>query len=187
MGQRITDKKLKDKRFAGKEKVILTAFFSVKEKISTNCLAKRAKVSRATINRHHGNAYDIVSNYEKYILKKYKMYMRCPLKKCKVMPRKIYLSMLVFMYKNRIVLGMLIKNKDKEILEEMVEFLESMVINNKEKHSNEVLRVYLKEITGILEIWVLDGFKKEKIDEILKKIMYLTDNLEKRLAPLEKK
>ena len=167
MKQRITEEKLKDKRFRETEKAILIAFFSMKEKIDTNGLIKKAHISRSTFNRHHKNVYEIVPDYEMYIMRKFKLNMAKLINKKMVEVEKIYWRMLLFMFKNRAILGMLIKNEEKGIIEKMVEAVEPKTIKIKGDFRQEVLKVHIKEIVGLIEIWGI-----------------LTDSIKIRLEPI---
>ena len=187
MKQRITEEKLKDKRFRETEKAILIAFFSMKEKIDTNGLIKKAHISRSTFNRHHKNVYEIVPDYEMYIMRKFKLNMGKLINKEKVEIEKVYRRMLLFILKNRTILGILIKNEEKEIIEKMVEAVEPKIVRMKGDFRQEILKVHAKEIIGLIEIWGTRGFKREELERIYDKIMFLTDSIKIRLEPIWRK
>ncbi len=186
MRQRITEQKLKDKRFRETEKAILIAFFSVQGKIGTKQLIKKANISRSTFNRHHKNVYEIIPDYEVYIMRKYMVSMGRLAGKRRVEARSIYRKMLLFMFQNRVILKMLIENEEKEIIEKMVEIIEPKVIKIEENYEPEILKVHMKEVVGLIELWGLRGFEREEIEKMFEKIMFLTENLKVRLAPIGK-
>ena len=69
---RITDKKLNNKKFRKSEEATLDAFFLAKDYLSIKRIAQIAHISRSTIYRHHGSVTKITENYEVFILKRYK-------------------------------------------------------------------------------------------------------------------
>ena len=91
---RITEKNFRNKRFRKSEEAILEAFFGNKEILSVRVIAKRAKVSRATFYRHHKAAYNIISDYEDYILEKYNRVLSRLVKKMSL--KVIFHQMLMF-------------------------------------------------------------------------------------------
>ena len=73
---RITEKRLKDKRFRDTEEAIVMAFFVLKDKICLKRLIKTAGISRSTLYRHHENINKIVPDYEEYMVSKYKRFIK---------------------------------------------------------------------------------------------------------------
>ena len=52
------------------------------------------------------------------------------------------------------------------------------------KNSEKMLRVYAKEVAGVIEEWGKDGFKEGELEAVLGKIMYLTETMRQRLGPV---
>ena len=52
------------------------------------------------------------------------------------------------------------------------------------KNSEKIFRVYISEVVGLVEEWGREGFLEVEIEKLLSEIMYLTDTMRSRLAPL---
>lgn len=187
MKQKITDKKLKDQRFRKSERAIIKALFSSKRILGARVIVKRAKISRSTLNRHHGSVCEIVSNYEEYILEKYNRLMLGLIRKKGIRVRTIYYQILIFVIKNRDVFKMVIEKGDGKIIEKMVRKIEPklMEVYRLPKNCEKILAVYEKEIIGVVEGWMRGDFKEDEM-VILGDIMYLTETMRSRLMPLAK-
>ena len=95
MKRRITEKRLNNKRFKKSEEALIRAFFSERRRLNARVIMKRAKISRSTLYRHHRTIYDIVPDYEDFILVKYNRLMRKLTDKKRTNMRIIYYQMLI--------------------------------------------------------------------------------------------
>ena len=57
--QKITEQKLKNKRYRATEKAIILAFSLMADRLSLRELIRAARISRTTLYRHHGNITQI--------------------------------------------------------------------------------------------------------------------------------
>lgn len=185
MTDRITDEKLKNKRFKKTEEAIIMAFFLAKDKLSLKRLLQLAKISRSTLYRHHKNLTEIVPDYEKYILKKCKNYMKPLIKKDESRLKTLYQRILIFMVANRFIIEFLLKNGSQNIIERIVKALKPMILASGKVTDGEMFKIYTKEVAAIIEEWCRLGFKKDDILPTTYKIMYLTDQAYIRLSPLK--
>lgn len=182
MPRRFTDKKLKNKKFREIEHAIAVAYFSAKTKISICRLIKTAKISRSTFYRHHQTIYTIVPDYEDYILRQYKNIFRSLHKKIKL--KNLYERTVIFIYIHQEIMNFLFKYGQKNLIEEMFLILSPHILTSSQKINREILGIYIKEISAVLEKWQSDGYKKDEILKTVDKIMYLTDTASLRLSPI---
>lgn len=174
MKHEITDEKLNNTKFRKSEIAILLSFSSSKSVV---------KVSPSTISRHHGGIDNVLPNYSRYIIRKYTKYVNSLTDDVKGVLRKKFQRMLLFIFKNKIVLGVLMENEKIGVFEKIVEMTEPAGFR---EYGRMTLKVYEKEITGVIEIWGVDGFRMDRMTQILNVIMDLTDSVETRLVSLGK-
>lgn len=185
MADRITDKKLKNKRFRKNEEAIIMAFFLTKDKLSLKRLLYYAKISRSTLYRHHKNLNEVAPDYEKYILKKCKNYMKPFMKKEELGLKTLYQRILVFLVANQFVINYLLKYSNHDFIEKIIKVLKPIILASDKVDDGEVFKIYTKEVAVVIEEWCRLGFKKEDILPTANKIMYLTDQAYIRLSPLK--
>ena len=184
MGERITDKKLKNKRFKKTEETIIMAFFTAREILSVDRLIKIAGISRSTLYRHHKSVYEIAPNYERYILKKYNRALKRVLKTKRIRLPCIYRKMLIFIRTHHQIIEFILKYGKPDLLEKMIDMLKPKLISTGKITDEIVFKVYSKEVSGIIAHWILNGSEKSEILSIVKKIIYLTDSAKLRLGPI---
>lgn len=185
---RLLEKRLSDQRYRKTEEKILRAFFEEDNYISTTEMARKAKVSRSTLHRHHRKVAWIVRDYERYILWKYTREMRRALKKERVSVKQLYLKMLLFIRENKKGLELVvIKGKSRWVLEKMVGKMRPKLTRKLrlKDGSRKKFRVYVAEVVEILVGWGENGFKREDIEKVLLDIMYLTEVASARLGGLK--
>ena len=180
-----TNKTKKDKRFWKNERAIQKAFFRAQEVIGAKLLAKRAKVSRATLYRHHKNVYRIMPDIEQETLNVFEQQMSEVKLKKGVKVQWLFYRMLSYIRKNRTKFRVMVQRGDERILEQMVDDLMPKIVQNYHisMENEEMVRVYQKEITGVIETWILDGFEKSEMS-VLRDIMYLTRTARKHLMTI---
>ncbi len=183
----ITDKKLKDKRFRINERAIIKAFFSNKKILGARVIARRAKISRSTLYRHHKTVYEIIPDYEKYILDKYYRLIGKLIKKRDVDTKTLYIYMLIFMMKNKEIFKMVLSRGNMKTIEKMIKKIESRVAIEYRlpKNCEKMLDVYRKEVLGIVEKWIKNDFTDDYTG-VLSDILYLTKTLRNRLIVITK-
>ena len=160
------------------------AFFLAKDKLSLKRILYTAKISRSTLYRHHKNLAEIAPDYEKYIIKKCKNYMKPLMKDDDSQLKVLYQRILVFMVTNRLIIRFLLKYSNQNILEKIVRALKPKILASGKVADGEMFKIYSKEVAGIIEGWCKLGFKKDALVPTTNKIMYLTDQAYPRLSPL---
>jgi len=181
---RITEKKLKNKRFKRTEDAIITAFSLSREMLSADRLVKLAGISRSTLHRHHKNVYEIAPDYKQYILAKYRRMINRLLKTRHIKLGRIYYKILIFLVAYRRIIEFLLQSGNAGLIEEMVTYLSPKIPSTHKITNAEILAIYNKEVSGIIEHWIAAGFQKDAISTTVDKITYLTDTVKTRLAPI---
>ena len=161
------------------------AYYLTKDKLSLKRLLKYAKISRSTLYRHHKNLHEIAPDYEKYILKKCKNTMRKLMQSKGSHLKTLYQRILVFMAANQFIMKFLLQYGSPNLMERIVTALKPKIIATNKVADGEMFKIYVKEVSAIIEEWCKNGFKKEAIVPTTNKIMYLTDQAYIRLSPLK--
>lgn len=177
--------KLKNKRFRQTEKTIMAAFL-IKEKLSVGRLIKRAGISRSTFYRHHHTVYDVIPDYKKFILRKYRHTMKCLMLNKQVRLRTLYQRTLVFIYSYQEIFDLFLKCDTHGVVEAMLSVLKPKILSVSDITDGEMIRIYLKGVAGLIESWQQDGFQKDEIFTVLDKISYLTKSAHRHLKPVAK-
>lgn len=182
-----SEKRMLNRRFRGTEEAILDALFSAKNFLNMESVVGGAKISRSTFYRHHKTIHSVVSDYERYVLKKYIKILSKIMHKRDVEIKILYRQMLVFMMVNKKVLLFLLKNNNGEVVRKMIRKLEPSVVEECRwpKESKKMFEIYVNEIFGVVEGWSKENFAEGRIEVVLGDIMYLTETSRKRLLPLE--
>lgn len=183
MKNRITDKKLRDKRFRKTEEAIILAFIEAKERLSPERIIRIAHISRSTLYRHHHSIQDIAPDYEEYILRKYHSFIKHNCNKKGTNCGFLYHRILVFISVNHILIDFLLRFGNQNIIEQMILELNT-TISIYEDFSEEIFYIYAKEVSGVIEKWGTGGYSRESITPTVRKITYLTDTALHRLKPL---
>ena len=179
---RITEEKLNNKRFRKTEEAIIMAFFLVKDYSSIERFIKVAKISRSTLYRHHRTISQIVPDYEKYILKKYKKVIRGLPKKTTI--KNLYQRTLIFIVANKKIAQFLHRFGNHNTLEKMIYCLKPKITSSGKITNDEMFKIYAKEVVGVIEQWEQGGFKMDETPSAVRKIMYLTNSARARLGPI---
>lgn len=182
----LTEKRMTNKRFRKTEEAILKVFFEGNYYMCAKEVAEKAGVSRATVYNHHRVIKEILQDYEKYILRKYRRMIRKVTKDKGTRLARIYLRFLLFMVKEKKIFRMLIKNGRRAALEKMMFEIKIKIVNyaGLPKNSEKIFRIYVNEVTGLMVEWGQSGFMEVEIENLLRDIMYLTDTLRNRLGQL---
>ena len=179
----ITEKRLNNKRFARIEWAILEAYFDGELCVSARTMADKVGVARSTIYNHHKTVREIIPDYERYILRKYKRMIRKALKGRGVRIKSLYAKALFFMLQNKRVFVVLARGGDRRVVEQMVMELRGRieVVMRLPKNSNSLYNVYVDEVVGLILRWNADGLREAEMDELLVNIMHLTETMRQRL------
>ena len=181
---RITEKKLQNRRFRGTEETIIITLLTIRDSISLERFLKIAKISRSTLYRHHKNLSEIAPDYEKYILKKCKNTMKRLMKNPNSRLKTLYYHILIFMSANRLIMRFILKYGKRDFFERIITAIKPKIINIGKVEEGEMFKIYAKEIAGLIEEWGRAGFNKNSITSTVDKIMFLTNTAHIRLSPL---
>lgn len=182
--ERVTEKKLKNKKFRDSEAAIRRGFFLLKNKLSVERLIKVAKISRSTLYRHHKNIHEVIPNYERFVLRRCKNTMRHLARNKRIRLKTLYERLLIFMSANRPIMEFLLEFGDRNFIEKIVFALEPKITATGKVNNGEMFKIYAKEVAGLIETWGHAGFDPDAIPIVINKIIYLTDTAHIRLSPL---
>jgi len=185
MEHKLTDKKLKDKRYRRTEAAIIRAFSLVQDKFNAQRIIKTAKISRSTLYRHHGTVYRIALNYEEYINNKYRRLSKKLIRK-KLNPRFIYQRTLVFIMVNQQIVKFVMDYNNSGIIEKMLINLSPLVTSSGRIKNKTILDICIKEMTALVEEWFSDGCDKNSIITVADKLAQLVGTANSRLIDIVK-
>lgn len=179
----ITEKRLNNKRFARIEWAILEAYFDGELCVSAGIMADRVGVARSTIYNHHRTVREIIPDYEKFILRKYRRMIRKALKRRCVNIKGLYTKALFFMLQNKRVFVILIRGGDRYVIEQMVREFRGRIeaAMRLPKNANDLYNVYVDEVAGLILRWSVAGLREADMNELLVNIMCLTETMRQRL------
>lgn len=169
---RITKKKLSNKRFRKSEEAIIMAVFSSNKDKDLKSIMKEIKLSRTTFYRHHSSMYQILADYEKYMVLEFKKRIENNNE-----IRSNYWQALIFLSEHKNIVNFSLKQENGKIIEKIVKTIKIELINP----SETILEIYQKEIIALIETWIKAGFKKEEIEKTLNGIIYLSKTAHTRL------
>lgn len=182
----ITEKRLNNKRFRRTEDKILQVFFEDDDDINASTMSKKIGVARSTFHYHHRAIRDIIPDYRKYILQKYRRQIRKLLRIESIHMKTLYFNTLLFIFHHQRAFKILTKNEDKRIIEDIVSELTPKLerIMNLPKNSDKILAVYKSEVVALIWLWIKGDYTEEKINETVISIMDLTRSARVRLKEL---
>ncbi len=181
----LTERKMKNKRYRRTEKAILIALFSFRHFPSMGMIAKRARIAKSTAYRHHNNSYEILTDFEDYLVARYWRETRILMRIRRVRLISLFRQMLAVLAFHREELEILLGGGWDRVIEKLVTELKPKIIERL-KISDKQSDILVKEITGVIEQWGRKGFCEEEIAMNVEKIKYLITTARERLGPLEK-
>ena len=184
--ERITEQKLKNKKFRKTEESIILAFISVREIFSVSRLIRLAGISRSTLYRHHKNIYAVVPDHERYILRQYRKSIKNLTKIKNIKPKQLYEGTLIFIFRHKKIIQFLIQNGSPNIIEEMLIILKPNILATKKVLEGEMFRIYIKTISAVIEEWGRKGFDKDQISSVVNNIIFLTNTAHSNLDRIVK-
>lgn len=182
--ERFTEEKLKNKKFKNSEVAIKNALFLAKNKFRVGYIIKKAQISRATFYRHHQSINEIIPDYEKYLLKRFKKTVCHPTRDKDIRLRTLYERTLLFMLAHEEIISCVLIQNDSRFIERMILSLEPAITATRQLHNKEIFIIYAREVACIIESWQQSKSKKENLSVTLDKIVYLTNTAHIRLSPL---
>lgn len=180
---RITEKKLKNKRFLSTEKTIIITTLSAKESLSLSRFISLSKISRSTFYRHHKNLQGIAPDYEALFLKRCRRATR-PLHNSTSQLKSIFTRLLIFLLANRMYIELILKKGNHNFIEQILLILKPTILATSQIKDGEMFSIYAKEVAGLIEAWCEAGFSKKTLFTTVNKIIYLTTTANLRLSPL---
>lgn len=184
--RRITDKKLKNKRFRKTEESIILAFSIVKGILDARKIVRIARISRSTLYRHHQTIGQIAPDYEEYILTKYEKTMRRFMRIKGVQLKSLFEKTLLFLIAHRKIIEFLSQYGRGDLIERMLTVLTPSILATGKVLNGEMLYIYLKAASAVVEQWELNGFSRGDVPLVVNKMMYLTEHARSRLGPIIK-
>ena len=182
--KRHTKRELKDKRFRATEYKIRLAFASVRDTLNVGRLIKIAGISRSTLNRHHGTIYNIIPDYEDYILHEYKLVIRHFSNIRHTQLRNLYERTFIFLISYRRIMEFIMEYGNENFFERLLVIIEPKALSTKKVTNHEMFIFYSKEVAVVIEEWARAGFNKDDIPVTLDKIAYLTNTAHHYLSPV---
>lgn len=175
----------KDQRFWKNERAIQRAFFRAKRILSAKILARRARVSRATLYRHHKNVYQIMPDVERALIGLFEQQIGEARFKRGIRVQGLFYRMLLFIRKNRVESREVVRRGDERVLEQMVDELMPKIVRSYHipMKDEEIVRIYQKEIVAVVETWILDDFRESEAS-VLRDMMYLTRTARQHLMAI---
>ena len=182
----ITEKRLANKRFRRTEGIILRAFFASSSDAGMIGIAKKAGVARSTIYIHHRTAREIIPDYERYVLKKYRKMMKKILAAKNSRLETVFIRTLIFMTANKRFFAIILRN-DNAIIEKMLDEIEIKIVSSIRISRNRecVFKIYRSEVAVLIDDWCKKNFSYEEIDKVVENIIYLTKTARIRLGVLK--
>ena len=178
--------KTRNKRYQKTEIAILEVLMKSKELPAAGVLVRKAQISRSTLYRHHKTVPGIVPDYEREMLRRYEGVVRKLIRRKNSQVRMICLRTLIFIMAERRTFKILLKYGGGAVIEKMILKLRCKLASACYLPANpeKMLRVYAKEVAGVIEEWGRQGFKESELEVVLSKIMYLTETMRQRLGPV---
>lgn len=182
----LTEKRMQDKRFRKTEEMILKVFFEEDYYVSMQDVAKKIGVARSTVYNHHRAVREILPDYEKYILRKYKNIIAHMLRKKNVKLKTIYTRTLFFIIQEKRIFELAIKKERRGMIFGMVFMNKGKIMRRARmpQDKEKILRIYASEVVELIVDWGKAGFKVDEVEKIVEEMMYLTDTMMARLGPL---
>lgn len=183
---RLTEKRMADRRFRATEAKILKIATSRKSHLKAQDVASNANISRTTFYRHHKAVEQIPQDYADYLLKTYKSQINKLTRRPNVSVKHLYIRTLTFILSHRSEFKALQHSANNTIFASMIKALEPKIITacRLPANSDHMLIAYRGEVSEILTAWGQKGFLARSSNTILRDIMYLTSSIRTRLAPL---
>ena len=158
---------MRDCRYKKTEEKLLSVFFDVRYD-TMGQIAKRVGVARSTIYTHHHSVMKILPDWEAYILKEYRLFLR----------RRDYFEMLIFILNYQKFFEIFLKFGDRKIVIKMIFIMRGA------KKPEKILKIVAGEISEIIFEWGEKGFPKGEIDKVLADVTYLSKTAKDRLKPV---
>ncbi len=182
----ITEKRLADRRFRRTEEAILRAFFATSGDTGIVEIAKKAGVARSTVYIHHRAVKEIVPDYEKYVLKKYRKMVRGILVVKNSKLETVFVRTLIFMIANKRIFTMILSNNNT-IIEKMINEISVKIASSMRmpKSQENVFKIYRSEIIVLIDDWCRKDFEYKEMNKLVENIIYLTNTARIRLGVLK--
>ena len=182
----ITVRRLRNRRLKRTENEIVRVFFEENECTTAEAVARQVGVARSTIYRHHHSVHEILPDYHRFAIRRYRRRVKKLFKSEGVGMRMLYRNLLLFILQNAEVMQILIQNGERAVVREMVEELVPKAERTMRlpKNSDKILRVYVEEVTEIIWIWLTSGGEVGEVERITGQIMELTETARVRLKML---
>lgn len=182
----ITEKRMNNKRFRKTEEKILKVFFEEDNYISLDRMAKKIGIARSTLYHHHRAIREIIPDYQRYIMRRYKRRIRRLLRDKNTKMQVLYTGLLIFILQHSDVFAILYKNGRRDIVSDMIGLLTPRIERklNLPKNAADIISIYVSEVTELIWLWIGRSCPDQEINILLSEIKFLTDSARTRLRPL---
>ena len=179
----ISKKRLQNRRFRKTEDQILQVYFCAHYDIGVKKLAREVGVARSTVYLHHKSLNRISADYRHYILYMYGgMVKKLEGKE----PDALIDRTLLFVLQNKKYFRVVLKAYGDEVFKTMMMRLRSRLEKKMglPKNGDRIYIIYACEVSGLIEVWAKNGFKKEEMTKLYKDVLSLTKTARVRLAQI---
>lgn len=184
--QRLTEKKMANRRFRKTEEAIFRVVNSEDYYIGTEMMAKKAGIARSTFYHHHKTVRNILPDYKQYLMRKYSRLINKLLRNNKLHVRAMYMNMLIFMIQHKKVFELLVKHNEAIIVHEMIVQMREKLVKAMRLPVNgdRMFMIYASEVAALICEWVNTGMSMDRVEGLLGDIIYLTETARNRLSPM---
>ena len=183
---RITAKHLKNKRFWQTEQKILQVYFEHHGYITVSELTKKAEITRSTFYHHHRAVYEILTDYEDFLVTEYGREINSLSKLKHISIRKICSTTVFFISRHKKFFEILRNGKRREIFFAMQEKARPLLIKEMRlpPGSAKVYLVCAGEINTLITDWIDFGCCSDSTGRLISDTTLLIETARIRLAPI---
>lgn len=187
MEQRLTEKKMKNRKFRKVEEAILGFFCAKGFVFGLDKAVKEIGIARSTFYHHHRTMADVLPDYRRYILRKYNKMINRIMHNKNARVKIVYLNIIIFIVQHRDAFELLLRDENVIILNVMIDMISEKMMRRMglTQRMRKIYSVYNGEVTRILYEWIETGADIDESGRLLSDIIYLTQTAKQRLAPIE--
>lgn len=176
-------RKMKDRRFRKTEEAIFKVFMAKSCDMSVDMVIKKVGISRSTFYRHHKSVYQILPDYEQFILDIYEEFLNRTTKR-KAEAKIMIWRTLCFIFSHKKLIWNIIDRDNGVIIYKMLIYLRPRILAPKQRWTNaeKIYHIFACEVCGVVIDWRENDCVEGKFEEAAADIAYLTDTIQERLG-----
>ena len=174
--------KMKDRRFRRTEEAIFKLFAEKDFDLTVNTIVNKIDISSSTFYRHHHGVTCILADYEHLIIEYYINDMSAKINKTGV--KIVIYWALIFIMNNKELIKVVAKKDNYSIIYQMIMASKIMISEVFINVPDKIFNIYALEVCGVIMEWQKCDYSEEKLREVGRNIMYLTETVKERLGPL---